>query len=129
MAVTIGAHIPEDGLSSAAIALGLPPSTSKGGVIRAALAILAGKTRDEARQYAVSSAKDHNLGSDGTIFTTALVPEELLEQAEQAIPGNSNRAFAVRVALAMSMGYGRKQAESWAKLQVGRPPKKQTTAA
>lgn len=125
MAVTIRAHIPEDGLSSAAIGLGLPPSTSKGGVIRAGLAILAGKSRDEARRYATSTPDNHDLGSNGTIHTTALVPEDLLAQAENALPNNNNTAYAVRVGLAMAMGYSRKQAESWAKLPTGRPPKKQ----
>jgi hypothetical protein len=126
MAVTIGAPILEDSLSSAALGLGLPLTTSKGGIIRAGLAIFAGKSRDEARRYAAS--KEANLGSEGITFTTALVPEELLSDAEQRLSDEDSRAFAVRVGLAMAAGATRKQAESFARLHAGRP-RKQASAA
>jgi hypothetical protein len=119
----IGATIPEDGLSSAAIGLGLPPHTSKGGVFRAALAVLAGMSRDEARRYAASTPGKNELGTDGTIYTTALVPEELLDAARTAFGSSDNTAYLVRVGLAMAAGYSRKQAENWAVMRPGPVPK------
>lgn len=127
MAVTIGAHILEDSLSSAALGLGLPLTTSKGGIIRAGLAIYAGKTRDEARRYAAS--KETDLGSDGVTYTTALVPEELLNEARERLSEDDSQAFAVRVGLAMAAGATRKQAESFAKLHPGRPRKERSHSA
>lgn len=113
----VGADIPEDSLSSAAFGLGLNLSaTPRIGVVRAALALFHGQSRDAAREYAQSSRKS-KLGSDGKDFVAGKVPEVLADT------GDTERAFAIRVGLAMAAGLTRKQAESWARMQRGRPRK------
>jgi hypothetical protein len=115
---TIGATIPEDGFTSAAVGLGLPLTTSKSGLFRAALALVSGKDRNAAREYAASVPKNRDLGSDGNFHATAVVPDELLAEAERAMSG-ADRAYIVRVGFGMAAGLTRKQAESWARMHRG----------
>jgi hypothetical protein len=128
MPVTIGATIPEDGFTSAAMGLGLPLSTAKSGLFRAALALVCGKTKDEAREYASSIPRNRNLGTNGNFHATGVVPEDLLEAAELAME-NADRAYIVRVGMGMAAGLSRKQAESWARMHRGSNRKENEVAA
>jgi hypothetical protein len=121
MPVTVGADVPEDSLSSAAFGLGLNrEKVSRSGVIRAALALFHGNDKDTAREYATPKNQTQ-LGSNGQTFVTAQVPEDLADT------GDTPRAYAIRVGLALAAGLSRKEAENWAKMvvnKVGRPAKK-----
>jgi hypothetical protein len=127
MVKPVSAHVPEFGLSSAAIGLGLPVTTSKGGIIRASLAILAGKSRTEAISY-VESGGTNNLTMKQSRIV-AEIPEELLVQAEQAMEGNTNKSYMVRVALAMAAGFSEEQARDYAYMERGRPRKNRETVS
>lgn len=127
MAVTISADIPEDSISSAAFGLGLNLSdVSRSGVVRAALALFHGMSRDEARECVQPKRKTPaRLGSEAQDYVTAQVPDELADV------GNVQRAYAVRLGLALASGMPRKQAESWARMTmrpVGRPRKEPATS-
>jgi hypothetical protein len=131
MAKTITADVPEFGLSSALAGLkltrGIDLPMSKSGIIRAALALVAGKSPDEIRRYA-TGGNTTNLDSGGKSAIGAQVPEDLLEDARAQLGQDAEIAFTVRVGLAMAAGLTREQAESWAHMTRGRP-RKETVAA
>ena len=127
----ITADVPQYGLSSALagfkLNMGLDMPMSKSGIIRAALALVAGKSNDEIRQYA-TGGNTPNLDSGGKYAIGAQVPEDLLEEAQAQLGEGTEIAFTVRVGLAMAAGLTRDQAESWAQMTRGRP-RKQISAA
>jgi hypothetical protein len=104
----VTADIPENGLSSAALGLGVPlGKVNRSGLVRAALALFHGMDRDTAITY-LDAAKPSRLGSKGQDLVSAYVPEELADV------GETNRAYAIRVGLALAAGATKEQAESWA---------------
>lgn len=114
----IGAVVPEDSISSAAMGLGVDlASVTRSGVARAALALFHGMPKDEAKQFVRPNDKKARLGSDGQDFIGFRAPDELIDV------GDHERSYAIRVGLAMAAGLTRKEAESWAKMSRGRPPK------
>jgi hypothetical protein len=128
MAVTISADIPEDSISSAAFGLGLDlANVSRSGVVRAALALFQGMSKAEARGYVQPKReKPARLGSQAQDFVTAIVPDELANVGEGV-----QRAYAIRVGLALAAGMSQKQAESWARMTIrpaGRPRKDESTS-
>jgi hypothetical protein len=120
MGVSIAADIPEDSLACAAVGLGQDISrVSRSGLVRAALSLYHGHTRDQAKSYIVLGQNPAQLSSKGQDRVTAVVPEELAQV-------DGERAFAIRVGLAMAAGLGRKEAETYARMHVrpkGRPRK------
>jgi hypothetical protein len=112
----IAVTIPEDGLISAAMGSGIPLTTSKSGILRMAAAIAGGMSKDEARQYASTTRKDHSLET-GPKQVIAEAPDELISLLDARY---ENRAFGIRVGIGMMAGLSRKQAESWARMHVGR---------
>lgn len=120
----IAAHIPAHGLTNAAIGLGLPPSTSNGGVIRAALAAMAGRDRSEVERLAnPPKRKNSNMGNAGRI--TADIPEDL---ASEVLANSANKSATVRQALALALGWDSEAAEEYAaSVRRGRPSKKENS--
>lgn len=120
----VAATVPEDSLFSAAMGSGLPLTTSKSGMLRVALAVAGGIEVSEARQYAMGTRKDQHLDT-GPKQIIAEAPEEIIQLADERY---DNRAFAIRVGLAMLAGLNRKRAESWAEMHRGRPRKTEVAA-
>jgi len=106
----VGATIPEDTMAHAAYGLlgSRFDQASRSGLVRAALALYKGANRDQAISYAQRTAR---LGSEGQDYVTAKVPDELAQV-------DCERAYAIRVGLAMAGGLSRKQAESYARNMV-----------
>jgi hypothetical protein len=107
---------------SAAYGLGIhqgnPP---KVGLLRAALLLFKDESRiEEARALAGASAKPAELTSTGYAKVTGEVEQDLADT------GGVERAYAIRVGLAIAAGLPRDAAEDWAKMHVrsiGRPRK------
>jgi hypothetical protein len=114
MSVRIDARVPEHSLPIAATFLGIRGS-SRAGIIRTALALFQGKTPAEAISYADGGRDVNTHGLVG-----AMVPDEL-------VPTDVNKSWAVRVGLGMAAGLSREQAESWARMDRGRPRKEVTS--
>jgi hypothetical protein len=134
MTRTITADVPNFGLSSALAGLkltrgvDLPVNISKSGIVRAALAVVAGKSADEIMRCATGNSSP-NLESGGKSAIGAQVPEDLLREAQARLGEDAEIAFTVRVGLAMAAGFTQEQAESWAHMTRGRPRKQATSAA
>lgn len=126
MAKLITADVPQYGLSSALagfkLNMGIDMPMSKSGIVRAALALVAGKSPDEIKRYA-NGSNSPNLDSGGKSAIGAQVPEDLLDAARSQLGPDTEIAYTVRVGLAMAAGLNREQAEAWAKLSPGRPRK------
>lgn len=113
----VSADLHADMLSSAAVGLGLDiGSTPRIGLVRAALALFHDMPRAEAKNYAQASRKSRII-ADGKDFVAGEVPDELADV------GDTERAYAIRVGLAMAAGLPRSKAESYANMHKGRPRK------
>ena len=118
MTVRVNAKLERFDISSACAGLGLPADTPKGGVIRAALAHLAGKSQNEIASYA--NPRGENRLTVTTPQVVAELPDDL---AEITVATAKNKSEVVRTALLMAAGYDREQAEAMATMQRGRPRK------
>lgn len=87
----------ETDLQHAMIGLGLPPTVSKSGVIRAALAFLKYGDRDKAKEYAFSGQTPRDLKQHGTNPVSFKAGSDLLDQDALKVP--QRRSHAIRVAL------------------------------
>jgi Lsr2 len=113
--VAVSATIPQDILPGAALGLGVSlHSTPRTDLVKAALALFQGKSRDEARE--LIDSRKYQLGGDGPQYVVARVPQELADT------GNAERAYAIRVGLLMAGGLSRREAETWARMTRGRTP-------
>lgn len=106
----------------------LPASTAKSGIIRMALAIFNGMSPDNARTLArTATGKGITGTTDKDVDIACKVPAELVEN----IPSDYATAYAIRIGVAMSMGYTREDAEKYAERTGGWPkgkPRKQVTS-
>ena len=101
----------------AGIHQGLPASTPKSGIFRMALALYHGLNVKDARELAhPMPRKEQNLATanNGKTDFSCKVPEELGK-----LPDDVNHSYAIRVGMAMCLGYSREDAERYAQLPHG----------
>jgi hypothetical protein len=114
--VTVGARVPARSLKYAAIGLNLPPTTSKQGLMRAALALFHGRTLEEAHELALPiSRKQPRLAGESELIDIAGEVEADLAK----IPEDIERATAIRIGLAIAQGWTAEEAKTWA-MDIGR---------
>src|SRR5260370_40886461 len=113
--LTVAATLPEDTLAIAAAGLGLDLSTTpRIGLVKAALALFHGSSREDARKLVLPHRS--RLSADGAQKVIGQIPAEL------ANVGDAERACAIRVGMGMAIGLSRHEAEKWASaIQRGRP--------
>lgn len=95
----------------------LPESTPKSGIFRMALALFHGYDNNTARQLAAPrTMKTAGLSTKepGKVDYTCSIPENLA-----TLPKGVSAAYAIRVGMAIAMGYSRDDAERFAKLPHG----------
>jgi hypothetical protein len=112
----IAVTIPPHSLSIAAAKLGLPRNTSKSAILRIALALGKGMSREEVLSYARPRASNLEIPVQKIVSFDA--PAELISESDK------NRSFLVRVGLGLAAGMTRKEAEAWARMPSGRVPRK-----
>jgi hypothetical protein len=126
MGDTITVTIPPHSLSIAAAKLGLPSNTSKSAILRIALALGKGMSREEALSYAMPRVprvprvpRASNLDIPVQKLVSFDAPAELISGS------GKNRSFLVRTGLGLAVGMNRKEAEAWARMPRGpRGPRK-----
>jgi hypothetical protein len=115
--VPIGADILPGSLPAAAFGLGLDVNhTSRIAIVRAALVLYKTGDRNLAREFC--KPKKSDLGSNGQTFVAGTIEEEWADV------GDTDRAHAIRVGLAMAAGLDRERAENWSRMHMrprGRP--------
>lgn len=119
----IAAQVERYDIASACAGLGLPADTPKTGVIRGALAYLAGKNEKEIAIYANPSTGNNLTVKTRTV--TAEIPDDL---GTETLAEAKNKSQIIRMALLMASGYDREQAEAVATMKRGRPRKTRSTS-
>lgn len=115
--VSVGVRMPENWYTAAGINQMLPANTPKSGIVRMALAIFKGMPIEQARSLAnPATGKGISGTSDKLADLSCKVPAELAE-----IPDGYATSYAIRIGVAMSMGYSRKDAETFAYMERGWP--------
>lgn len=119
--VMVGARVSPKALKHAALGLDLPPTVSKMGLMRAALALFHGKSHDEAYELALPIAHQPQplTTSDRDLIDIAGKVESELAQTY-----GYERATAIRIGLAIARGWSREDAEEWARMTRGPKSKK-----
>lgn len=115
--VRVGSRVPEGWFAMAGMGQSLPESTPKSGIYRMALALFHGYDSQAARELAAPrTPKSAGLSTkeSGKVDYTCGVPENLA-----AMPDGVSTAYAIRVGMAIAMGYNRDDAERFAKLPHG----------
>jgi hypothetical protein len=115
--VRVGSRVPEGWFALAGMSQSLPATTPKSGIYRMALALFQGRDINEARELAhprMPKSAGLSTTDTGKVDYTCGVPEELAELPEGVSP-----SYAIRVGMAMAMGYSRDDAERFAQLPHG----------
>jgi hypothetical protein len=114
--IMVGADVPRNAVSSAAMGLGTL-NASRSGILRAALALFHGADTSRAREYAVGKAA--RLESNDQDWLNGAVPDEFADT------GEVQRAYAIRVGLGIAAGMSREAAEDWADCTIRKPGRPQ----
>ena len=120
MTVLVGTRTPAKAVRHAAMGLGLPPTTPKSAIIRAALALFHGLDPNDYLDPPRTPGKN-GAGAPAprdVVDVNAYVPENLAR-----MPEGVKRSTAIRIGLALANDWDRSDAEEWARsMRPGRKP-------